>query len=155
VSSAPPATPSPPTGNPPRSPPFWRADSLLARSFLLIALLLLLSLGGWFQIYRSYQREPIAREIAQQMTTTINLTRAAIVNSDPRLRRELLLDLNETEGIRVYAGSPEEKLEPVPEEVMFELIGGRIKACWTSTRPRASASTRARRRRSSSRCRKR
>ena len=128
MSSAPPATPSPPTGNPPRSPPFWRADSLLARSFLLIALLLLLSLGGWFQIYRAYQREPIAREIAQQMTTIINLTRAAIVNSDPRLRRELLLDLNETEGIRVYAGSPEEKLEPVPKEVMFELIGGRIKA---------------------------
>ena len=122
MSAAPPATESPP----PRNPPFW--DSLLARSFLLIALLLLLSLGGWFQIYRAYQREPIAREIAQQMTTIINLTRAAIVSSDPRLRRELLLDLNETEGIRVYAGSPDEKLEPVPKEVMFDLIGSRIKA---------------------------
>ena len=107
--------------------PFWRADSLLARSFLLIALLLLLSLGGWFEIYRTYQREPIAREIAQQTVTIINLTRAAIVNSDPRLRRELLLDLNETEDIRVYAGTADERLEPVPSTPLFDLIGNRIK----------------------------
>jgi two-component system osmolarity sensor histidine kinase EnvZ len=106
---------------------FWRPDSLLARSFLLIALLLLLSLGGWFEIYRTYQREPIAREIAQQTTTIINLTRAAIVNADPRLRRELLLDLNETEDIRVYAGTPDERLEPVPSEPLLDLIGARIK----------------------------
>ncbi len=124
MTAAPRAAPSANTG----SPPAWRPDSLLARSFLLIALLLVLSLGGWFQIYRTYQREPIAREIAQQMATIINLTRAAIVNADPRLRRELLLDLNETEGIRVYAGSPDERLQPVPAEALFELIGSRIKA---------------------------
>ena len=123
MTAAPPVTRSESHGS-----PFWRPDSLLARSFLLIALLLLLSLGGWFQIYRTYQREPIAREIAQQMATIINLTRAAIVNADPRLRRDLLLDLNETEGIRVYAGTAEERLEPVPSEALFDLIGARIKA---------------------------
>ena len=108
--------------------PFWRPDSLLARAFALIALLLLLSLGGWFEIYRSYQREPIAREIAQQTVTIVNLTRAAIVNADPRLRRELLLDLNESEGIRVYVGAPGEALEPVPREPLFDLVGARVKA---------------------------
>jgi two-component system osmolarity sensor histidine kinase EnvZ len=108
--------------------PAWRPDSLLARSFLLIALLLLLSLAGWFEIYRTYQREPIAREIAQQTVSIINLTRAAIVNADPRLRRELLLDLNETEGIRVYAGAPDERLEPVPSAPLLDLIGAGIKA---------------------------
>jgi two-component system osmolarity sensor histidine kinase EnvZ len=90
-------------------------------------MLLLLSLGGWFEIYRSYQREPIAREIAQQTVTIINLTRAGIVNADPRLRRELLLDLNETEDIRVYAGTSDEKLEPVPSTPLYDLIGSRIK----------------------------
>lgn len=106
---------------------FWRPDSLLARSFLLIALLLLLSLGGWFEIYRSYQRAPIAREIAQQTVTIINLTRAAIVNADPRLRLELLQDLNESEGIRVYVGSPDELLEPVPEAPLYNLIGEQVR----------------------------
>ena len=105
----------------------WRPDSLLARSFLLIALLLLLSLGGWFQIYRTYQREPIAREIARQTVTIVNLTRAAIVNADPRLRGELLLDLNETEDIRVFVRNPDERLEPVPGEPMLDMIGERIR----------------------------
>ena len=112
----------------PRSVPFWRPDSLLARAFLLIALLLLLSLGGWFEIYRSHQREPIAREIAQQMATIVNLTRAAIVNADPRLRRELLLDMNESEAIRVYVSTPDEKLEPVPADPLYDLIGARVRA---------------------------
>lgn len=124
MKAVPPATAGDATGR----LPYWRTDSLLARSFLLIALLLLLSLGGWFEIYRTYQREPIAREIAQQMTTIINLTRAAIVNADPRLRRELLLDLNETEGIRVYASTPDERLVPVPADALVDLIGHRIKA---------------------------
>ena len=110
-----------------KAAPFWRPDSLLARSFLLIALLLLLSLGGWFEIYRTYQREPVAREIAQQMVTIINLTRAAIVNADPRLRLELLQDLNESEGIRVYVSTPDERLEPVPADRMFDLVGARIR----------------------------
>ena len=110
-----------------RRPAYWRPDSLLARSFLLIALLLLLSLGGWFEIYRTYQREPIAREIAQQTVTIVNLTRAAIVNADPRLRRELLLDLNETEGIRVFVSNPEERLEGVPPEPMLDMIGARVR----------------------------
>jgi two-component system osmolarity sensor histidine kinase EnvZ len=106
---------------------FWRPDSLLARSFLLIALLLLLSLGGWFEIYRTYQREPIAREIAQQTVTIVNLTRAAIVNADPRLRRELLIDLNETEGIRVFVSNTDERLEAVPGEPLLDMIGDRIR----------------------------
>lgn len=108
--------------------PFWRPDSLLARSFLLIALLLLLSLGGWFEIYRAHQREPIAREIAQQTVTIINLTRAAIVNADPRLRHELLLDLNESEGIRVFVSTADERLEPVPGEPLLDLIGARVRS---------------------------
>lgn len=117
-------SPGRPGGTPPAP---WRPDSLLARSFLLIALLLLLSLGGWFEIYRTYQREPIAREIAQQTVTIVNLTRAAIVNADPRLRRELLLDLNETEGIRVFVATPDERLEAVPREPLLGMIGERIR----------------------------
>jgi len=114
-------------GAAPRGPALWRPDSLLARSFLLIALLLLLSLGAWFEIYRTYQREPIAREIAQHTVTIVNLTKAAIVNADPRLRGELLLDLNETEGIRVFVANPGERLEPVPAEPLLDLIGQRIR----------------------------
>ena len=61
--------------------------SLFARSFLLIALLLVTAVLASFQIYRIYEREPRSRELAQQTVSTVNLTRAALVSADPFLRR--------------------------------------------------------------------
>ena len=76
--------------------------SLLARSFLLIAALIVTAVLASFQIYRVHSREPRATELAQQTVSTVNLTRAALVNADPYRRRELLVELNETEGLRVF-----------------------------------------------------
>jgi two-component system osmolarity sensor histidine kinase EnvZ len=102
--------------------------SLFARSFLLIALLILASAAATFQLYRVYEREPRARELAQQTVSIVNLTRAALVNADPVLRRNLLIELNEREGIRLAPVTGGEVLEPLPEEKLFELVSTRIKA---------------------------
>ncbi|HEV3010257.1 MAG TPA: ATP-binding protein [Burkholderiales bacterium] len=75
-----------------------------------------------FQIYRLYEREPRSRELAQQTVSTVNLTRAALVSADPFLRRELLIELNETEGLRVFPATASEKLEPVPDEPLLNLV---------------------------------
>ena len=75
--------------------------TLFTRSFLLIALLILASAAATFQLYRVYEREPRARELAQQTVSIVNLTRAALVNADPVLRRNLLIEINEREGIRL------------------------------------------------------
>ena len=61
--------------------------TLLSRAFLLIAALLLLAMMAWFEIGRTYRREPLAAEVAKQTVSIVNLTRAAIVNADPRRRR--------------------------------------------------------------------
>jgi len=90
--------------------------TLFWRSFLLIAALIVVSVVASFQIYRVYEREPRAREFAQQTVSVVNLTRAALVNADPFRRRELLVDLNESEGLRVFPVTNEEKLEPLPDE---------------------------------------
>jgi len=103
-------------------------DSLLARSFLLIALLLVVSVLSAFQLYRLYEREPLSRELAQQAVSVVNLTRAALINADPSLRRQLLIDLNEREGIRVYPVMPDEKLEPLPDDPLFKLVAARVRA---------------------------
>src|SRR5207244_3377019 len=76
--------------------------TLFARAFLLIALLIVTAVLASFQIYRVYEREPRSRELAQQTVSTVNLTRAALVNADPVLRRQLLIELNATEGLRVF-----------------------------------------------------
>ena len=102
-------------------------DSLLARSFLLIALLLVVSVLSAFQLYRLYEREPLSRELAQQAVSVVNLTRAALINADPTLRPELLIELNEREGIRVYPLTPDEKLEPLPDDPLFRMVAQRVR----------------------------
>jgi hypothetical protein len=62
-------------------------DSLIGRSFVLIALLLIFSVLASFQIYRVHEREPRARELAQQTISVVNLTRAALVSAAPASRR--------------------------------------------------------------------
>jgi len=96
--------------------------SLFARSFLLIAALIVTAVLASFQIYLLYEREPRSRELAQQTISTVNLTRAALVSADPFLRRELLIELNETEGLRVFPATASEKLEPVPDEALLNLV---------------------------------
>ena len=101
--------------------------TLFARSFLLIALLIITAVLASFQIYRIYEREPRSRELAQQTVSTINLTRAALVNADPFRRRGLLIEMNESEGLRVYPATAGELLEPVPEDALLDLVRKRVR----------------------------
>jgi len=101
--------------------------SLFARSFLLIGLLLVTAVIASFQIYRVYEREPRSRELAQQTVSTVNLTRAALVNADPFLRRQLLIELNEAEGLRVYPATASERLDPLPDEPLHERVEERVR----------------------------
>ena len=101
--------------------------SILARSFLLIAALIITAVLASFQIYRIYEREPRSRELAQQTVSTVNLTRAALISADPFLRRELLIELNETEGLRVFPATASEKLEPLPDDPLLERVEARVR----------------------------
>jgi len=101
--------------------------SLFSRSFLLIALLILASAAATFQLYRVYEREPRARELAQQTVSIVNLTRSALVNADPILRRNLLIELNESEGIRLAPVTAGDVLQPLPEDPLFDLVVARVK----------------------------
>ena len=100
--------------------------SLFARSFLLIALLIVTAVLASFQIYLMYEREPRSRELAQQTVSTVNLTRAALVSADPFLRRELLIELNETEGLRVFPATASEKLEALPDDDLLILVARKV-----------------------------
>jgi two-component system osmolarity sensor histidine kinase EnvZ len=103
-------------------------DSLLARSFALIGSLLVVSVLASFQLYRLYEREPRSREIAQQTVSVVNLTRAALVNSDPARRPELLIELNEREGLRLYPAVEGERLEPLPDDALLDRVVERVRA---------------------------
>jgi two-component system osmolarity sensor histidine kinase EnvZ len=94
---------------------------------LLIAALIVTAVLASFQIYLLYEREPRSQELAQQTVSTVNLTRAALVSASPFLRRELLIELNETEGLRVFPATASEKLEPVPDEPLLNLVTRKVR----------------------------
>jgi len=101
--------------------------SLFTRSFLLIASLILASAAATVQLYRIYEREPRARALAQQTVSIVNLTRAALVNADPFLRRSLLIEINEREGIRLAPATAGENLQALPERPILDLVTSRVR----------------------------
>jgi two-component system osmolarity sensor histidine kinase EnvZ len=96
--------------------------SLLWRTFLLVALLMMLSVAAWFAIFRSYEREPRARQLAQTLVSVANLTRAALISARPEARRELLRDLSDSEGIRIYPADATDRVAPLPERTFLHLV---------------------------------
>ena len=96
--------------------------SLLWRTFLLITLLLLVSLAAWILIIDIAGREPRARAIAQQVASIVVLTRAALVTAAPEKRLELLRELSQSEGIRVYPYEHEDPVVDLPDSPMLRLI---------------------------------
>ncbi len=101
--------------------------TLLWRSFLLISILMVISAAAWFQILRAYEREPRARQVAQTVVSVVNLTRAALVTAEADKRGELLAELSETEGVRVYPAEPGDKLAPSPDTPFVNMLHAEIR----------------------------
>lgn len=99
----------------PVSPTPWWKSGLFWRTFFLVGILLLVSIGAWIASYRIEQRGPRARQAADQIVSLVTITRAALAHSAPELRRELLFDLASNEGIRIYPLEPTDKIEPVTD----------------------------------------
>ncbi len=94
-------------------------QSLLWRTFLLIAGLMVVAVIAWAAIFARAEREPRARELAQMVVSVVNLTRAALLTTQPDKRHDLLIELSDREGIRVYPSEDEEKITPLPERAVF------------------------------------
>lgn len=92
--------------------------TLLARTFLLISLLLCFAVASWLALFALAEREPRARQVAQLTVSVVNLTRAALVAAEPARRRELLRELDAREGVRVFPAEPSDQIVP-PSDTPF------------------------------------
>jgi len=101
--------------------------SLLWRTFILLAALVLATTVAWFAIFRAYEIEPRARQISQNFVSIVNLTRTALVNSQPELRHELLSELSEREGIQVYPSEPGERIAPPSDRPLVRLVSEMVR----------------------------
>lgn len=84
--------------------------SLFWRTFFLIALLLLGSIAAWLQTLRSFEFAPRSEQMAQQLASQVNISRAALIHADGIARISLLKALSDTEGLRII---PKERTDIV------------------------------------------
>ncbi|CAM5417529.1 ATP-binding protein [Thauera mechernichensis] len=96
--------------------------TLLWQTFLLVALLLIVALGAWSQIFRYVQEPARARDVAQMVVSVVNLTRTALINADIDRRVDLLIDMAALEGIRIYPAEQSDELEPLPDTRPHRLL---------------------------------
>jgi two-component system osmolarity sensor histidine kinase EnvZ len=101
--------------------------SLFWRTFFLLALLLLGSIVAWLQTLRTLEFEPRAIQMAQQLSSQVNLSRAALVHADAIARVSLLKTMQDEEGLRIVTRQKTDQLIPLDSdafsrEVALEVI---------------------------------
>src|SRR5688572_10617641 len=102
-------------------------QSLLWRSVLLIAGLLVVANLAWVQIFRVAERTPRAQRTAQQIASVVNITRWALITADPAKRFELLAELSQSERIQVYIAEPGERISPLPPRPFIQELAAELR----------------------------
>lgn len=103
-----------------------RSPSLFWRTFLLIVALVIASLLAWAQSFRVFERGPRAQQLAQQVISIVNITKSALLYSDASLRRELLADLADNEGVRVVPREAADVVKPFPDIPLLSLAAAEV-----------------------------
>ncbi len=96
--------------------------SLLARTFFLLALLVLASTAGWLALFSHIDVEPRARESASMATSAVNLIRASIFAAAPDKRPRLFAEFASTEGIRLLPAEAQDELVAMPDSRFHQLM---------------------------------
>ena len=126
------------------------SPGLFWRTFLLILLLLAASTAAWLQSFRVFEREPRAQQLAEQVISIVNVTRSALLYSDPVVRLSLLADLADEQGIRVVPLEPTDDARDFPGVPFVRRANERIRsALGPSTRVAAEVLPRCQRMRKS------
>lgn len=89
--------------------------SLFWRTFLMIGPLIVLSVLAALQFVKMFDRAPPDQRLAWEITSVINLTRVALVNTRSEHRSALLASLAREEGIRVTPLEPSDRVESFSE----------------------------------------
>ena len=102
--------------------------SLFWRTFLLLAVLLLVSILAWLQTLRAFELNPRAVQTAQQIASLVNLSRAALIHSDSIARVSLIKTMTDQEGVRILPREPDDRFEPFENDALGSRISQELEA---------------------------
>ncbi len=127
-------SPSPPLSSllhrqrPPKTHLAWLRSGLFWRTFVLLAFLIMASMGIWVASLRVVERTPRAEQLANQIISVVTITRAALTHSAPDQRTELLFDLASNEGVRIYPLEESDRIEAPRESSLMPLLQDRVRS---------------------------
>jgi two-component system osmolarity sensor histidine kinase EnvZ len=101
--------------------------SLLWRTVLLMASVIIVSQLAWLALARQAEREPRVQQIARYAVSLVNFTRASLLAVPAENRRSFLIDLHRREGIRVYPVEPGEGTGRLPRLPAMQLLAREIR----------------------------
>lgn len=101
---------------------------LFARTFLLLLVLMLASLGAWLLVFVSIELGPRATQLSRRIATSVNLTQAALTYTPAPERPAMLRELSRREGLDVYARSNTDIVESLPDENYWQRIALLVRA---------------------------
>jgi two-component system osmolarity sensor histidine kinase EnvZ len=95
---------------------------LFWRTFLLLSILTTLSVASWIGLITTAQRGPQIQQTAELVISAVTLTKAALTNSAPEMRTELLFELYSNEGIRIILLEADDVVDPPPDNRLINEI---------------------------------
>ena len=101
---------------------------LFARTFLLLLVLMLASLGAWLLVFVSIELGPRAAQLSRRIATSVNLTQAALTYTLAPERPAMLRELSRREGLDVYARSNTDIVESLPDDNYWQRIAFLVRA---------------------------
>ena len=105
----------------------WLRSGLFWRTFFMLAALVLASMTVWFVSFKSLERYPRAQQLTAQISSIATITRAALTHAAVERRKELLLDLANNEGVRIYLLNDSDIIEPPDPSAFFSELNDLLK----------------------------
>jgi len=100
---------------------------LFARTFLLLALLMLASLGAWLHVFYTLELEPRAERAATQVIRSVELSRAALTTISSDQRSALIRALDDQPDVRLRLADANNTVTELPKEQYWQAVLAQIR----------------------------
>jgi two-component system osmolarity sensor histidine kinase EnvZ len=101
--------------------------NLLNRLILIIASLIIVSQLITIKVFDYFEMEPRAESMAQEISTIVKYTKAAIQSAYPSTRLDLLQSLSKMSDVKIVPAYYFENIKPLPDEIFLMMVVKKIK----------------------------
>ena len=104
--------------------------NLLNRLILIIASLIIISQLITIKVFDYFEMEPRAESMAQEISTVVKYTKAAIQSAYPSTRLDLLQSLSKMSEVKIVPAYYFENINPLPDEIFLSMVVKKSSRIW-------------------------